>query len=168
MFVQQPCIRVTVNASHPRFFVPEAANPHVVLHAYIDKQGLKSSKQRDLIVDVFFKEGGHLTVDELLVRVREQDHGVSQATVYRTMRLLVDCGLATARNFQAGQTRYEHQDFPGSHHDHLICQKCGLIIEFIDEQIESLQEAVANRHGYSLLDHKMELYGICSDCQKNR
>jgi Fur family transcriptional regulator, ferric uptake regulator len=101
-----------------------------------------------------------------LSKVREQDSKVSMATVYRTMKLLSECGLAHARNFGDGQTRYEAA-IGRHHHDHLICTQCGTIIEFENNRIEALQEMVARRHGFRVTSHKMELYGLCRSCQRS-
>lgn len=140
-------------------------NPHDILREYLLRHGLKASRQREIIADVFFRAGGHLRVDELLQEVRKIDPRVSQATVYRTMKLLTDCGLAAPRNFLDGQTRYERSDAGGEHHDHLICTDCGEIVEFVDERIEELQERVAKTHGFVVTHHKMELYGLCEECR---
>ena len=141
------------------------ASPQALLRAYLVKHGLKASRQRDTIADVFFTTGGHLRVDELLQQVRAIDPRISQATVYRTMKLLTDCGLAEARHFLDGQTRYERSDSAVQHHDHLIYTACGQIVEFVDKTIEALQERVARAHGFNVTHHKMELYGLCPSCQ---
>jgi Fur family transcriptional regulator, ferric uptake regulator len=141
-----------------------SVDPQDVLKDYIVKHGLKASRQREVIVEVFFKADDHISVEELLVKARKADPKVSQATVYRTMKLLTDCGLARPHNFQDNQTRYEVMDV--QHHDHLICEKCGKISEFVDEKIEALQEAIARKHGFLLKHHKMELYGLCRDCKR--
>lgn len=133
-----------------------------ILARYMAAQGLKSTRQRTLILETFFSAGGHLSVEELLELVRKSDARISAATVYRTMRLLSDCGLAHARHFGDGQTRYE---LATDHHDHLICTDCGKIVEFEEEQIETLQLRIAKEHGFKLTHHKMELYGHCPDCQ---
>ena len=143
----------------------EMTDPRVALRTYLSSRGLKTTRQRDLIVDVFFGTEGHLRVDELLVRVRAIDPKVSQATVYRTMRLLKESGLAQERRFGDGQARYEPSAEDEEHHDHLICLTCGRIIEFVDTRIESLQDEVAAVHGYTVERHKMELYGRCRDCR---
>lgn len=136
-----------------------------VLRNYLIKHGLKASKQREVIVDVFLQAGGHLRVDELLEKARQVDGKISQATVYRTMKLLTECGLASARNFLDGQTRYESKEDGDTHHDHLICTQCGRIIEFVDPRIEDLQDKIAKKYHFTLQDHKMELYGICRACR---
>lgn len=136
-----------------------------ILSRHMAKKGLKSTRQRTLIVGTFLDSSGHISVDELLGKVREVDPRVSAATVYRTMKLLTECGLAHARQFGDGQTLYETAA-GRDHHDHLICTQCSDIIEFEDERIEALQEAVARRHGFRVTYHKMELYGVCSACQQ--
>lgn len=140
-------------------------DPRATLKAYIAKHGLKTSRQRELIAEVFFASTGHLSVDQLLERVRVQDPHVGQATVYRTMKLLAEVGLAGARHFGDGHTRYEPVQ-SAEHHDHLICTSCGRIVEFHNPQIEELQARVANRHGFVVTQHKLELYGMCADCRR--
>lgn len=135
------------------------------LREYIVKHGLKGSRQREIIAQVFFSSDGHLRVDELLERVRESEPRISQATVYRTMKLLTDCGLAGPRNFSDGHTRYEPTLGADQHHDHLICTRCGSIVEFVNARIEELQEQVAVEHGFKVGHHRMEIYGVCAACQ---
>jgi Fur family ferric uptake transcriptional regulator len=135
------------------------------LGAHLERRGLKHSRQRELVAEVFFDAGGHVAVEELLRLVRAQDPRVSVATVYRTMKLLAECGLAVARQFDGGQTRYE----PGAgrpHHDHLICTGCGEIVEFASPRIEALQDRVAASHGFEVENHKLELYGRCARCRR--
>lgn len=136
-----------------------------ILDRYMAERGLKSTRQRSLIIDIFFEMHGHLSVEDVWSRVRQDDPRVSVATVYRTMKLLSESGLAHARNFGDGQTRYEPA-VGREHHDHLICTRCGTIIEFENDQIERMQDAVAKRHGFKVTSHKMELYGLCKSCQK--
>jgi len=145
----------------------ERGSPAVALGAYLAERGLKHSRQRDRIAETFFAMGGHVSVEELVARVRRIDPRVSVATVYRTMKLLSDCGLAMARQFGGGQTRYEAAA-GREHHDHMICTRCGEIVEFANEKIESLQELVARRHGFEVELHKLELYGRCARCRSAR
>jgi Fur family ferric uptake transcriptional regulator len=133
------------------------------LTAYMERKGLRSTTQRRLVSEVFFRTGGHLSIDDMLALVRKQDPKVGYATVYRTMKLLVECGLASERQFDATVTRFE---VAHSHHDHLICLECKTIVEFEDEEIEGLQEALARRYGFKLVSHKHELYGLCERCQQ--
>jgi Fur family transcriptional regulator, ferric uptake regulator len=134
------------------------------LAAEIVRLGLKHSRQRDLVADTFFGMGGHVSVEQLVAAARRNDPRISVATVYRTMKLLADCGLAFSRQFDGTQTRYE----PAAgrpHHDHLICTRCGTIEEFAEERIETLQSRVAQDHGFEVETHKLELYGRCADCR---
>ena len=152
----------------PDVEVTSPRDPRDVLRDFITSNGLKNSRQRELIAETFFASDGHLSVDELLERVRVEDPKVGQATVYRTMKLLAKCGLAEVRQFGDGHTRYEHIAVgEHEHHDHLICTSCGLIIEFVNPQIEQLQDRVASAHGFAVHHHKMELYGTCADCQRD-
>lgn len=141
-------------------------DPREVLREYVAANGLKLTRQRELIADVFFDSGGHLKVEDLLERVREKDPNVSLATVYRTMKLLTECGLASPHRFGDRHVRYEPTDQDEEHHDHLICTKCGRIVEFFNEEIEALQERVAEENGYVVTHHRMELYGLCAKCRK--
>jgi len=138
-------------------------SPAAALGAYIERKGLKHSRQRDRIAQTFFAMRGHVSIEELAGRVRQRDPHVSLATVYRTMKLLSECGLAAPRQFGDGQTRYEAAA-GRQHHDHLICTACGEIVEFADDRIEELQALVARRHGFEVERHKLELYGRCERC----
>jgi Fur family ferric uptake transcriptional regulator len=141
-----------------------ARSPLEVLGAFIAKSGLKHSRQRDLIVEAFFEMGGHVPVEALVTRVREEDPHVSVATVYRTMKLLAECGLAEPRQFADGTTRYEVAS-GRHHHDHLICTECGAIDEFESDAIEEMQLQVARDHGFEVERHKLEIYGRCQRCR---
>ena len=134
---------------------------------YMDREGLRSTAQRRLVSDIFFKSIGHLSIEDMLEKVRAIDQGVGYATVYRTLKLLKDSGLAFERHFGDGISRYEVAD-EGEHHDHLICQTCDKIVEFEDDEIERLQEALARSYGFELRRHKHELYGICADCRAKK
>lgn len=135
-----------------------------LLQEHMMKRGLRSTDQRRLIVETFFQAPNHISIEELLSQVRAQDPKVGYATVYRTLKLLTECGVAFERKFGDGLTRYELAD-DSSHHDHLICVDCGKIIEFEEPLIEELQERIAARHGFIVKSHKHEMYGSCADCQ---
>jgi Fur family ferric uptake transcriptional regulator len=137
------------------------------LSAYMERKGLRSTSQRRLVSEVFFGAEGHHSIEDVLAMVRAKDPKVGYATVYRTMKLLVECGLANERQFGDTVTRFEIARHD-SHHDHLICIDCKRIVEFEDDAIEALQDVVAHRHGFSLVFHKHELYGLCSDCSAKR
>jgi len=132
--------------------------------AHLARAGLKRSRARDAVVDVFLGTQGHVSVEELTARVRDQAPSVGYTTVYRALKLLTDCGLAAPRHFGEGQTRYEPIR-QGTHHDHLICIDCADIVEFEDDRLEQLQTEIAHRHGFRLTHHRMELYGQCGRCQ---
>jgi Fur family transcriptional regulator, ferric uptake regulator len=131
-------------------------------HARLKERGLKSTGQRDDIARVFFGIGRHISAEELYAEVKKVSPHVGYATIYRTLRLLRECNLLQERHFDEGQARYEAVD--GHHHDHFICERCGKIIEFENDSIERLQEAVARQLGAELRRHKMELYGLCAEC----
>lgn len=137
------------------------------LSAYLSGQGLRSTTQRDKILRIFVDAGKHLSAEELYLRVKEAHSGIGYATVYRTLKLLAEAGLADERRFEDGFTRYEFKA-AGNHHDHLICTQCGTILEFENERIEVLQQDVARKNRFMVQNHKLELYGICARCQKKR
>jgi Fur family transcriptional regulator, ferric uptake regulator len=137
------------------------------LSAYMERKGLRSTAQRRLVTEVFFDLEGHFSIDDVLTAVRAQDPKVGYATVYRTMKLLVECGLATERQFGDTVTRFEVAR-DDDHHDHLICMECKTIVEFEDDEIERLQLDLAKRHGFSLVTHVHELFGLCTACQAKR
>lgn len=129
-------------------------------------QRLKSTAQRDTIARVFLETQRHISVEELYQEVKRRNPRIGYATVYRTLKLLTECGIAAERHFRDGEARYESAE--KRHHDHLICEACGKIVEFEERRIEALQEGVAKRLGFRSTGHKMELYGVCRDCQKVR
>ena len=127
-------------------------------------KGVKLTDQRKIIVRVLseskekYGESDHPDVDELYNRVSQIDPKISIATVYRTVKILEETGILVKHDFKAGKARYEQIN--ESHHDHLIDVKSGEIIEFVDDEIEKLQKKVADKYGYTLVDHKLELYGV--------
>ena len=121
-------------------------------------KGVKLTDQRRIIAQVMSESSDHPDVDELYNRVSKIDPKISIATVYRTVKLFEETGILTKHEFKGGKARYEQLN--ESHHDHLIDVKTGEIIEFVDEEIEKLQKKVAEKYGYTLVDHKLELYGV--------
>ena len=121
-------------------------------------KGVKLTDQRKIIAKVMSEAQDHPDVDELYNRVSKIDSRISIATVYRTVKLFEEAGILAKHDFKGGKARYE--ELSESHHDHLIDIKTGEIIEFVDEEIEKLQEKVAEKYGYKLVDHKLELYGV--------
>ncbi len=145
-------------------------DPRQVLKEYVSKNGLKLTRQRELIAEVFFAAGAHLSAEEMLEKVRAEDGNISLATVYRTLKLLTQCGLAEPHKFSDNHTVYEPARGDEEHHDHIICKDCDQIIEFFDQRIETLQEEIARGLGFEVVDHRMELYGRCQkeDCPNKK
>jgi Fur family ferric uptake transcriptional regulator len=141
---------------------PPEAPWEAALTAYLARSGLRVTRQRRAIAEAFFSHRGHPNIDELYSSIRAEHPHIGQATVYRTLKLLVDSGLAEPSRFGDGTTRYEaaHAD---DHHDHLICVECGHIVEFRDDEIERRQIAIAERNRFTVTDHKMVIYGSCQD-----
>jgi len=133
---------------------------------FLAEQGLRMTSQRELILKTFCKQKKHVTAEQLYEVVKKTDDSIGHATVYRTLKLLAEAGIARELNFGEGSLRYE-PDPDDSHHDHLVCVKCGKNVEFFDEEIEKLQQKIAEKHGFVLTDHALNLYGTCSDCQED-
>lgn len=132
------------------------------LKGYLKEKGLKQTRQREVIASTFFKTDKHIGIEELLEKVKNIEPSIGYVTVYRTLLLLKECGLAHQRNFGDGQSLFENA---GEHHDHMICIKCGKIVEFEDDRIEALQEEVAKNYHFKIVSHRHEIYGACSFCQ---
>lgn len=136
-----------------------------IFREFIATKGLKTTRQRDVILDAFLSSDRHMSIEELYLKLRARNPRIGYATVYRTLKLFAESGIAREIQFGDGQTRYEHVA-EGEHHDHLVCTHCGTIIEFENETIEKLQGEVADGYGFIIETHKLELYGICAKCRK--
>ena len=121
------------------------------------EKGVRLTEQRKLVAKVMSESGDHPDVDELHKRISKLDSKISIATVYRTVKLFEEAGIFSKHDFKGGKARYEQS--PKEHHDHLIDINTGEIIEFVNEDIEKLQKKVAEKFGYKLVDHRLELYG---------
>jgi len=132
------------------------------LAEHLDRKGMKHTRQRDAILEVFVSSSGHVTSEELYELVRAKEPEIGAATVYRTLKLFCDAGVAQQRHFRDGITLYEYEEH---HHDHLICVSCNEIIEFQCPEIEQQQTRIAAQHGYRLTSHRHHLYGLCPRCQ---
>lgn len=128
-------------------------------------RNLKHSHQRKKILDIFLSTDKHLTAEGLYGIVKKKYPSLGFATVYRTLKLLCECGLCRELKLEDGATRYEHL-YGHKHHDHLICTKCGRFVEVVDVDIERLQEKLFKAHGFYPQRHRMELYGVCRNCKK--
>ena len=133
------------------------------LEDYTRENGLKRSRQRELILDRFLGLGGHVSVDEVHADARTADPSVGRATVYRAMRLFLEAGIASSIDLKDGLTRFEPA-LSRQHHDHLICVRCGRIDEFLSREVEERQDEIAEQFGYRLIWHRHQLYGICPRC----
>ncbi len=133
----------------------------------ISKEGLKATKQREEILNIFLNSSGHKSLAQIYSQVAKTNPKIGYVTVYRTLKLLTQLGLATRRKFEDGETRYEPAS-EGTHHDHLICLDCGKIIEFEDPTLEALQKGIAQRYRFKISHHLMELYGRCEECARKK
>ena len=133
-----------------------------VFAEYIRRNQLKRSEQRDVILDAFLRSDRHLSVDDLLHLVQKRRPDIGRTTVYRTLKLLREAGLASQLDV-LGQARFEH-DYNREHHDHFICNACGEIIEFTSPEIEQLQDDIAAGLGFRIQGHRHQIYGLCAKC----
>ncbi|TAJ07540.1 MAG: transcriptional repressor [Nitrospirae bacterium] len=134
----------------------------LLLRDHLAKHQLKLTRQREQILSVFLKME-HITAEQMYRMLAKKDPHIGLATIYRTLNLFCEAGLAQARHFGT-QTQYDNISHKG-HHDHLICTDCGKIVEFENCDIERLQEEVAKRNGFTIKTHKLELYGVCATCR---
>src|SRR5438105_419682 len=135
-----------------------------IFRKYLERRGLKLTSERRRLFDEIFERHEHLEADELLVRLRSKHQKISRATIYRTLELLVDSGIVGRVRIGGAGYRYERLR-AGDHHDHIICDHCGRVIEFFEPRIEALQDEVAQRHGFVLLSHSHQMRGICRQCR---
>ncbi len=133
-----------------------------LLRDHLAKHQLKLTRQREQILNVFLRME-HITAEQMYRMLAKKDPHIGLATIYRTLNLFCEAGLAQARHFGT-QTQYDNISHKG-HHDHLICTDCGKIVEFENCDIERLQEEVARRNGFTIKTHKLELYGVCTNCR---
>ena len=138
-----------------------------IFRQYLKEKGLLYSKQREQILKTFMKVRSHLAIDDLYNAVRKKNSRIGLATVYRTMRVICDCGLATEVDFGDGVRRFEDK-YRHQHHHHLVCIKCGRVIEVTSNQIESLQKKLAKQHNFTPTKDTMKIFGICSKCRHSK
>ena len=139
-------------------------NEKQIFEDFLRKKGLRDTPQRWLILDEFLKREQHTTTEELYDIIKQRDKTIGQATVYRTLKLLCEAGLAQEVDFGDGVMRYEHL-YGHAHHDHLVCQGCGKTAEVVDTVIEELQQRLSAQYGFQLTGHEMYLYGLCEKCR---
>ncbi len=131
---------------------------------FLKAKGLKLTKQREVILDCFLKSEKHLSTEDLYQIVRKKDSSVGQATVFRTLKLLSEAGIAREIDLGDKRMKFEHK-YKHKHHDHLCCLDCGTVIEFENKNIEKLQEAVCRENKFSLFTHSLRILGLCNKCK---
>jgi Fur family ferric uptake transcriptional regulator len=136
-----------------------------IFYEHIHKAGLKRTAQRDLILDVFLRTEEHLSSEDLYRLVQREDPNIGQTTVYRTLKLLTEAGLAREVRFGDGRAHYEH-NYKHQHHDHMICTECGRIIEFYSAELEAIQDAMAAKHRFEVSQHLLRILGTCAECRR--
>lgn len=144
---------------------PGAAQLLDAFRRYLRDHNLPVTSQREHVAEVLFDSSGHLSADDIERRLRERGAHVGKATVYRTLELLAESGMVTARDFGEGFRRYERA--PGrAHHEHLICMRCGKVIEFVNERLERMKALIAEEYGFRHHHHRLEIFGTCPECQQ--
>src|ERR1700731_104128 len=136
-----------------------------ILHRHLKRVGLKQTAQRDTILRTFLETREHLSLNELHGLVRKKDARIGFTTVYRTLKLFVECGLASEVAFHDGIARYEHQYNRRSHH-HMVCTECGSSVEFFSHEVDQWEQEIGRRHHYTTPRHTFQIYGFCEDCRK--
>jgi Fur family ferric uptake transcriptional regulator len=136
-----------------------------VFERYLSEHNLKHSRQREIILGLFLETEGHPSVDELYRLTQRAHPEIGRTTIYRTLKLLCDAGLADAIELKDGLTRFEHR-YKHDHHDHIICTHCGIIVEFTSKSIEQLQEEIAESHGFTVESHRHQIFGVCRKCAR--
>jgi Fur family ferric uptake transcriptional regulator len=135
-----------------------------IFRNYLERRGLKLTAERQGVFDELFARHEHVEADEILVRLRAKGKKISRATIYRTLELLVDSGIVG--RVRIGEIGYRYERLrAGEHHDHLICNECGRVIEFFEPGIESLQDDVCERYGFLPISHSHQMRGICRQCR---
>lgn len=152
-------------ASHEPLTHP-ASSPYLHLfRRYLRQQGLPVTQQREVVADVVFSSHEHLSVEDIEARLKERGERIGKATIYRTMEILVRSGLVEDHDFGDGFKRYEHLFGGGPAHHHLVCTHCRKVTEFRSPEIARIQERVAAEHGFTPSRHRLEIHGLCGDCQ---
>lgn len=157
-----PAKRIDDQPSISREMAREAQG---ILHEHLKRVGLKQTAQRDTILRTFLETRDHLSTDELHRLVQKKDSGIGYTTVYRTLKLLSECGLASEVAFHDGIARFEHQYNRRSHH-HMVCTECGSSVEFFSQEVGQLEQEIGRKYHYLTTRHTFQIYGTCEDCRK--
>lgn len=132
---------------------------------YLRDQGLPVTQQREAVAEVVFSSQAHLSVDDIEQKLRDEGERIGKATIYRTLDLLVKSTLVAEHDFGEGFKRYEHRLSRQPEHEHLICLECAKVIEFRSEEVRAVEERVSREHGFLTSRHRLEIYGLCAECQ---
>lgn len=154
--------RIDDQPSLSRQMVREAED---ILHRHLKEVGLKQTAQRDTILRTFLETRDHLSTDELHRLVQKRDARIGYTTVYRTLKLLAECGLASEVAFHDGIARYEHQYNRRSHH-HMVCTACGSSVEFFSPEVGHLEQEIGRKYHYLTTRHTFQIYGVCEECRR--
>ena len=154
--------RIDDHAPPSRESMREASD---IFYKHLKRVGLKHTDQRDTILRTFLETRDHLSTDELFRLVRKKDPKIGFTTIYRTLKLLAECGLASEVAFHDGVARYEHQFNRRSHH-HMVCTDCGGSVEFFSPEVDRLEQEIGRKHHYVTTRHTFQVYGVCEDCRK--
>jgi len=127
------------------------------------EKGMRVTSKRNIICEVLEKSGGHLNAEEVYHLAKKKDKSIGVATVYRTLKIMKDAGVIEGQTFGQDYNRFESPT--KDHHDHLVCTSCGKIDEFVNEKLEEMKEKVSEKNHFKMLSHKLEIYGLCADCQ---
>lgn len=146
--------------------IDEISEEKAIFLEHLKKAGFKRTAQRELILDVFLRTEGHSSAEDLYGLVKAEDPSVGFTTVYRTLKLLAECGLAREERLGDGLRRYEHH-YKHPHHDHLICTACNTLIEFYSEVIEKKQDEIAAQYQFRPTHHSLRIFGVCANCQQS-
>ena len=136
-----------------------------ILLRHLKRVGLKQTGQRNAILRIFLETHDHLSIEELHRLVKKTDPRIGFSTVYRTLKLLAGCGLASEVAFHDGIARYEHQYNRRSHH-HMVCTECGASVEFFSEKVGELEQEIGRKHRYATTRHTFQIYGVCEECRE--
>ncbi len=150
---------------HPAISLEDVREAQSIFHNHLRRVGLKQTAQRESILRAFLDTRDHLSTDELYRLVKKKDGTIGFTTVYRTLKLLAECGLASEVAFNDGVTRYEAQYNRRSHH-HMVCTECGSSVEFFSPEIERVEREIGRANHYVTTRHSFQIYGVCEACRK--
>ncbi len=143
---------------------PSMSQAVAQFRGFLREEGLQLTPQREIILSEFLKAKEHLSVEELYDRIKKKHKTIGQVTVFRTLKLLVAARIAVPVSFGDKTVRYEPR-YGVEHHDHLICEQCGKVIEVLDAKLEKIQDRLCDRHSFVPSRHRLEIFGTCSDCR---